>query len=78
MESLISVNNEIIACESNAAKILQKLIKLDSPEIVKENLNLILLLAANCRSHILGHVQNQSGDVQNQSGGEYTKGSLLT
>ena len=58
MDGLLSVNNEISACEISATKILQKLIKIESPSIVKENLNLILLLAANCRSHILEHVKH--------------------
>ena len=47
MEELISVNNEIIACESNAAKILQKLIKVAywiSSNITLAILNFSLLL----------------------------------
>lgn len=66
MEGLLSASNEISACELSAAKILKKLIKTESPAIVQENLNLILLLAANCRSHILDHVQQYFGE-------EYTK-----
>ena len=49
MEGLLSANNELSLCEAKAAKILQNLIQLESPVIVRENLNLILLLAANCR-----------------------------
>ena len=49
MDGLLSANNELSLCKAKAAKILQNLIQLESPVIVRENLNLILLLAANCR-----------------------------
>ncbi len=69
METLLGIEGEMISYETKIEDILETLGKIESPDIVCDNLSLIIALLSNSRSHLNSKVKQLKtiSDIDNEN-----------